>query len=413
MASEFQVEAASLEQLNQLMREITAELNKQAQLAGGLSSAPGGTAVNNGSNQASSAASAPVGSFSQAARSQDINKIPTNLLKDYRGLKDVFGAQGGIRMNPYGAYRQLSQIHEYAGYIASRIASPNITSVTTRVLPGGGWATVPRFQTATVTAGAGGGWGAAGASLPGSPLGAVVPGGAAMAAIPAVALAAYAGYVKLQEVAASNYAGQYAADRQFLKTTNSAGDVLGIKTAASLVNKVQNDIKARLIQKEKATVMANTSTAWGGVSYLANKLGFQPSAYHAGKWIEGNDAANSLVRGVANFGASALNFVFGMNNPKIKSQQEREQELASETDKEVAETVRLTEEAQSAAMRGDIQVFKFQHDLRKMGNTARGFVENIYKDENAGKIHRISEEGKMASRRFNFSFSEWKKPRDD
>ena len=414
MANEFQVEAASLEQLNQLMKEITDELNKQAYLAGHINTTYGGQAVNNGSNQASQSASAPVGSFGQASRSQSINKIPTNLLKDYRGLKDVFGAQGGIRMNPYGAYRQVSQIREYAGYVASRIAAPNVVNQTIRILPGGGWASVPQFQTATVTAGSGGGWGAAGTPVSQSALGMAIPGGAAMATVAAIGLAAYAASIKLTEIEASNYAGQYNADTQFMKATNSAGDVVGIKTAATLVNKIKIDVQNRILQKEKATVLANTSSVWGGFGYiLHNKLGFQPTAYHAGKWIEGNDAANTLVRGVANFGASALNFVFGMNNPKIKSKQEREQELAAESEKDLDTSVKLRAEAESAAMRGDIQMFQRQHDLKKMSEAARGFVENIYKDQNAGKIHRIAEEGKMASRRFNFSFTEWKKPRDD
>lgn len=414
MASEFQVEAASLEQLNQLMREITAELNKQAYLAGGLNTTYGGPTANNGSGQAGRAASTPVGNFGQVTRSQEINKIPTNLLKDYRGIKDVLGAQGGLRTNPYGAYRQVSQIREYVGYIAARIAAPNVTGVAVRVLPGGGWATVPQFQTAMVTT-SGGGWGAAGTPLPSSVLGSTVTGGGAIAGIAAAALAGFMGYQKLKTLEAENYAGQYNADRMALKTRNDLADVMGGSPSLKVVAALKRDAINTIVEKEKSETRRNTTSMWGGMGYVFEKIGVHhaTSRDFANTWVEGNDWGNTLVRGAMNLNRMWQNFSLGLNQPQIKSKQERENQENELVEKNKAEFVTYVEGAQSAAMRGDIQFFKRSHDLAHVGQTTKGYVENIYKDQNAGKIHRIAEENKMASRKFNFTFTEWKKPRDD
>lgn len=237
----------------------------------------------------------------------------------------------------------------------------------------------------------------------------------------AVALAAaYVGWgasIKFDTMAAENYRLKSDVDTKWMKATNSISSSYG----NSGVNhkQVLQQVTKSLIDLDRTKNAAGRGVyardlAFGpavGVRIFSEFLGFgRSSSLETSASMSEDTAWGETKRWFANKGVWAL----GNDNYYI-SQAQKDKIIKDKSEQLEKIFDQQYRGAVDAAEMGDTASFRAHNDLNLLNQAPelRGKVEAVSAADNAGRIHRITEEAKMARRQFAFTQQEWKAYRVD
>lgn len=247
--------------------------------------------------------------------------------------------------------------------------------------------------------------------------GAAATAGAGAAIALAATYVAYGAYVKFDTMAAENYRLKSDVDTKWMKSTNSINSSYGNNAVNH--KQILQQVTKSLIETDRTKNAAGrglhaSDLMYGpaiGIRVFSELLGFgRESSLETSASMAEDTAWGAAKRWVANKGVWVLgNDNYYLSQAEIdKITKEKTEEIAKIFDQQYRGAV-------EAAEMGDTSAFRAHNDLALLNRAPalKGKVEAVSASENAGKIHRITEEARYARKQFAFTQQEWKAHRVD